>query len=122
MKRKPARSFKDLILWQKTHRFVINCYHFTKIFPLEERFGLTSQFRRAAVSIAANIVEGWRKKSCKEKLRLLNIAHGSLEECRYYDLLAKDLNYGTRNDLQASIDEISRLLHCYSKAISNSVS
>ena len=90
----PAKSFEQLIVWQKVHRFVLGVYRFTEKFPHSETYGLTSQLRRAAVSIPANIAEGFKKRGRADKVRFLNIAQGSLEECRYYLILAKDLNYG----------------------------
>ena len=92
-------------------------YRITESFPKHELFGLTSQFRRAAVSIAANIAEGYKKKDFKNKINFLNIAHSSLEECRYYIILSKDLNYQNENSLKVLIDDIGRLLNAYSKAI-----
>ncbi|MBP5497995.1 MAG: four helix bundle protein [Muribaculaceae bacterium] len=86
-------GFKGLECWQKAHEFVKFVYEVTKHFPEDERFGLTSQFRRAAISIAANICEGYRKLTRADKLRFLNIAQGSLEECRYYIILSHDINY-----------------------------
>ena len=94
MNRNTAKTFEDLIVWQKAHAFVLSIYSFSGTFPKHEIFGLTSQFRRAAVSIPANIAEGFRKKSNKDKIRFYNIAQGSLEECRYYLILANDLGYG----------------------------
>lgn len=91
--RKPAKTFQDLIVWQKAHEFVLKVYSFTKTFPKFERYGLTSQFR-GVVSIAANIAEGFKKKGKRDKVRFLNISQGSLEECRYYIILAEDLGYG----------------------------
>ena len=115
-----TQSFKDIIAWQKAHSFVLQVYKATHLFPAEERFGLCSQFQRAAVSIPANIAEGYRKLSQADKLRFLNISQGSLEECRYYILLARDLNYITTdcyNELTMSIEDVSRLLNAYSKGI-----
>jgi four helix bundle protein len=66
----------------------------TRFFPKSEIYGLSSQFRRAAISIAANIAEGFRKRSKQDNARFLNIAQGSTEECRYYLILTKDLEYG----------------------------
>jgi len=86
-------SFIDLRLWQEAHKFVLLAYKSTEIFPKGEMFGLTSQFRRAAVSIAANIAEGYPKKGINDKLRFYNISQGSLEECRYYIILSFDLKY-----------------------------
>ena len=79
-----ARSFQDLVVWQKAHQLVLLAYKITKDYPAEERFGLTSQIRRSAVSIAANIAEGFIKKGKKDKLNFYNIAQGSLEELKYY--------------------------------------
>ncbi|BCL34187.1 four helix bundle protein [Nostoc sp. MS1] len=92
--RQPAKTFQDLIVWQKAHQFVLFVYQFTGQFPKSEIYGLVSQFRRAAISIAANIAEGFKKKGAADKVRFLNIAQGSLEECRYYLILSKDLDYG----------------------------
>jgi four helix bundle protein len=86
-------------------------------FPREEVYGLTSQFRRAAISIPANIAEGFKKKGALDKGRLLNVAQGSLEECRYYLLLTRDLGYGETKQLLIEIDEVGRLLASYSSAI-----
>ncbi len=88
-----TNSFKEVVAWQKAHQFVVDVYRVTATFPSHERFGLCSQFQRAAVSIAANIAEGYRRDGMKDKLRFLNVSQGSLEECRYYILLAKDLQY-----------------------------
>jgi four helix bundle protein len=96
---------------------VLLVYKTTEGFPKQELFGLTSQFRRAAVSIAANIAEGYKKKDYKNKLNYFNIAHSSLEECRYYIILAKDLNYYRDQELSLLIDEVGRLLTAYTKAI-----
>jgi four helix bundle protein len=117
MERAPARTFQDLIVWQKAHQFVLSVYRLTDSFPKHELFGLTSQFRRAAVSIPANIAEGFRKKSKNDKARFMNIAQGSLEECRYYLILANDLKYGDCQQLIAQIEEVSRLLERYCSAI-----
>jgi len=110
----PSKSFKDLIVWQKSHQFVLAVYTITRSdFPREEMYGLTSQFRRAAVSIAANIAEGFKKQSKADKARMLNISEGSLEECRYYIILAKDLGYTNNDTLWEQTNEIGRLLHAY---------
>ena len=113
----PAKTFRDLIVWQKGHQYVLKVYKFTKGFPKEEQFALTSQYRRAAISIAANIVEGFKKRGKKDKLRFLNIAQGSLEECRYYEILSKDLEYGDTTVLTSALEEVSKLLDAYIKAI-----
>lgn len=117
-----TKSFEELIVWQKAHVFVLLIYKTTENFPRNEIYGLTSQFRRAAVSIAANIAEGYRKKSIREKLNYLNIAHSSLEECRYYIILSEALDYHNNEQLQPQIEEVSRLLYVYAKTIGKSVS
>lgn len=117
--RKPAKTFQDLITWQKAHQFVLETYRFTDRFPREETYGLTSQLRRAAVSIPANIAEGFRKHSQKEKVRFLNIGQGSLEECRYYLILAGDLGYGNSALIHQQLEEVSRLLEAYVSSILN---
>ena len=115
-----TQSFKDIYAWQKAHAFVVMVYQTTKDFPSFERYGLCSQFQRAAVSIPANIVEGYRKDGMADKLRFLNIAQGSLEECRYYILLSSDLNdinSDIYNIMNASIEETSKLLNAYYRGI-----
>lgn len=97
-----SSSFEDLLVWQKGHQFVLDVYFVTKQFPKDEMFGLTSQFRRAAISITANIAEGYQKIGKKDKLRFYNIAQGTLNECKNYLILSKDLSYIT-------IDEFNRL-------------
>ena len=121
MKRESAKSFQYLIFWQKAHQFVLSAYRFSSD-PKTEVYGLTSQFRRAAVSIPANIAEGFKKKTSADKLRFLNIAQGSLEECRYYLLLAKDLEYGDSLECLSQFEEVSKLLTAYSSSVLNSAS
>ncbi len=115
--REPAKRFEDLIVWQKAHQFVLVVYRLTQSFPRSEIYGLSSQFRRASVSIAANIAEGFRKRGPKDKIRFLNIAQGSLEECRYYLILANDLEYGDVSEPLRIIAEVSKLLEGYIRAI-----
>jgi four helix bundle protein len=122
MQRLPAQSFQDLIVWQKAHQFVLGVYRVSKAFPREELYGLTSQFRRAAISVAANIAEGFKKRGRADKVRFMNIAEGSLEECRYYLILTKDLGYGPPFELIGQLEEVSKLLCRYSAAIRTSVS
>jgi four helix bundle protein len=117
---KPAKTFEDLIVWQKAHEFVLAVYGFTEAFPKSEMYGLTSQLRRAAISIAANIAEGFKKSGKPDKARFLNISQGSIEECRYYLILAKDLRYGQKTELDALLEEVSKLLTGYRSAILNS--
>ncbi len=115
--RELARTFQDLIVWQKAHQFVLQVYGATRSFPRDELYGLTSQFRRAAVSIPANIAEGFRKLGPKDKARFLNTSEGSLDECRYYLILAQDLHYMNNAKLWPVADEVSRLLQSYRAAI-----
>jgi four helix bundle protein len=122
MSRPPAKNFQELIVWRKAHEFVLGVYALSKGFPRDELYGLTSQFRRAAVSIPANIAEGFKKKGQNDKARFLNIAHGSLEECRYYLILAHDLGYGDTQQLTQQLEEVSRLLTSYTQAVLASVS
>ncbi len=113
----PAKSFEQLIVWQKAHQLVLGVYRLTETFPRNETYGLTSQLRRAAVSIPANIAEGFKKRGRADKIRFMNIVQGSLEECRYYLILAKDLNYGDTTNLQPQLEETSKLLEAYSAKI-----
>ena len=117
-----TRSFEDIIAWQKAHSFVMAVYNATKDFPEDEKFGLTSQFRRAAVSIAANIAEGYKKLSKADKLRFFNISQGSLEECRYYIILSKDLGYINKQTfafLSENNLDTSYMLNSYIKGVVN---
>jgi four helix bundle protein len=117
MERAPAKSFKDLIVWQKSHQLVLAIYQLTQSFPREEVYGLVSQMRRSSSSVAANIAEAFKKKSGLDKLRILNIAQGSLSETEYHLLLAGDLKYAKVDELQNNANEVSKLLEAYMKAI-----
>jgi len=112
-----ANTFQDLEVWRKAHQLVLNVYRMTSSFPSDEKFGLTSQLRRAMVSVPANIAEGFVKRSKSDKARLYNIAQGSLEECRYYLLLARDLRFADTNDLRKDAEEVSRMLQAYTAAV-----
>ncbi len=118
--RDAARSFQDLIVWQKGHQLVLEIYNLTSNFPSSEIYGLTSQLRRATVSVPANIAEGFKKKGIKDKIRFLNIAQASLEESRYYLILANDLKYGDSSRHLAMLEEVSKLLNAYTNSILNS--
>lgn len=120
MNKKPAQSFKDLFIWQKSHQFVLDIYKMTETFPKTEIYGLTSQLRRAAVSIAANIAEGFRKRTDKDKARFYNISQGSLEECHYYLILCQDLNYCNTEQLISNLMEVSKMLRAYRIKVLNS--
>jgi four helix bundle protein len=105
------------VVWQKAHEFVLAVYRLSDKFPQREIYGLTSRFRRAAVSIPANIAEGFRKRGRSDKARFMNIAQGSLEECRYYLILAHDLGYGGGQEALAQLEEVSKLLESYCSAL-----
>lgn len=115
--RAPARTFEDLIVWQKAHAWVLATYRFSEWFPSKEVYALTSQLRRAAISTPANIAEGFKKTGVPDKRRFMNIAQGSLEECRYYLILSRDLGYGDVSELMPQLEEVSRLLSAYARAI-----
>jgi four helix bundle protein len=112
-----AKTFEDLLVWKKAHAYVLEIYRITKQFPKSEIFGLTAQMRRAAVSIPANIAEGFKKRTPREKIRVLNISQGSLEESRYYLILAEDLDYANTAVLLPKLEEVSRMLEAYIRAI-----
>lgn len=117
-----TNTFKIIKAWQRAHEFVVKIYKTTRFFPEFEKYGLAAQFQRAAVSIPANIAEGFRKLSKADKLRFMNIAQGSLEECRYYIILSKDLEYinqNTYDTLNEHLEDTSRLLNSYCRCIIN---
>ncbi len=120
--RPPAKSFRDLLVWQRGHEFVLAVYDFTKTFPARETYGLASQLRRAAVSVPANIAEGFRKRGRSDKARFMNTVEGSIEECRYYLILRQDLGYGKTEKLMSLLEETSRLLGAYARALLSPVS
>lgn len=117
MERKPAKRFEELVVWQKAHAFVLAVYRLTASFPKSELYGLTAQFRRAAISIPANIAEGFKKNGKRDKARFYNIAQGSLEECRYYIILAEDLGYGNTSALKNQSAEVSKILDGYMQGL-----
>ena len=105
-------SFQGLNVWRHAHQLTLQVYELTQEFPPEERYGLTSQMRRAAVSVPANIAEGFKRQGIKDKLKFYNIAEGSLEELKYYFILAKDLTYLESNDkLLLAAEQVSRELN-----------
>ena len=112
-----AKSFTDLIVWQKAHEFVLRIYRLTNDFQKSKTYGLVSHLSRSAVSIAANISEGFVKKGKADKLRFHNIAQGSIQECKYYLILSKDLNYTKDNNLIDLLDEVAKILQSYINSI-----
>ena len=117
MKLPPSKSFEDLLVWQKAHQLVLGIYKFSSLFPVNEVYGLTSQLRRSAVSMPANIAEGYKKYSKLDKIRFFNIAQGSAEETKYHLILARDLNYGDSTDLLNELEEVIKMLESYIKMI-----
>ncbi|OJV75624.1 MAG: four helix bundle protein [Bacteroidia bacterium 44-10] len=116
--------FRSLIVWQKGHQLVLDVYRITKSFPEEEKFGIVPQIRRAVISITANISEGYRKVGKKDKLRFFYMSQGSLAEMSNFIIIAKDLQYISKEDyglLNDKIGEVDRLLESYCAKISKDV-
>jgi four helix bundle protein len=104
--------FEQLEVWRVAHGLVLLVYRTTAQFPADEKFGLTSQMRRAAVSVPANIAEGFKRAGLKDKAHFYNIAQASLEELRYYFILCRDLGYKIEYELLTSeADQIGRMLY-----------
>ena len=108
-----SKSFRDLQVWQKAHAFTLSVYRATESFPKTETYALTSQLRRSAASIPANIVEGYRRRTAAEKIRFYNIAQASADETLYHLILAHDIGYSNTHELQVAVEEVSRLLQGY---------
>ena len=105
------KDFRQLRVWQQSHQLALNIYQVTKEFPSEEKFGLVSQMRRSAVSISANIVEGFRRRSKKEKRQFYSIAQGSADELLNFLILSKDLGFLKDIDQECTaVDSIARML------------
>jgi four helix bundle protein len=115
--RAPAQTFEQLETWQKAHEFVLRVYRLSESFPKSELFGLSSQLRRAAVSVPANIAEGFKRRGKPDKAHFLNIAEASLEECRYYLILVRDLRYCDVTECMDCLQRVSRLLMSYADAV-----
>ncbi len=116
----PSKKFTEVKAWQKAHDFVLAFYRTKKLFPDDEKYALIPQFQRAAISIAANIAEGYKKISKNDKLRFYNIAQGSLEECRYYIILSHDLGYYNNdisNEMWNKLQDTDLTLQFYCDAI-----
>ncbi len=108
-----TRSYKDLIVWQKSMKLVINVYSLTKKFPQEEIYGLTSQIRRSAVSVPSNIAEGYSRQHGSEYIQFLSIAYASAAEFETQLLIAQDLGYGEKKLYKKIFDfqvEVSKML------------
>ena len=113
----PSKRFQDVVVWQKAHQWVLDIYRITKQFPRAEQYGLVSQLRRSAISVPANIAEGYRKRGKADKLRYYNIAQGSISESMYYLVLAKDLEYAETDEMAKALDEIDVMLNTYMRRI-----
>lgn len=114
------RDFKKIQAWERAHRLTLRLYEITSAFPQEERYGLTSQIRRAAASIPANIAEGRGRNTQLELARFVHIASGSASELEYHLLLARDLGYIDTNihtQLELAVGEIKRMLYGFEKTI-----
>jgi four helix bundle protein len=110
------RDFKKLLIWEKGHKLVIKVYDISKILPKDELYGITSQIRRAVVSVPTNIAEGAGKKSTKDFSRYLNIALGSLSEVQYLLFLIKELNFiipSQIEDLENEANDLKKMLYKY---------
>jgi four helix bundle protein len=109
-----VQRFTELKVWQRSHDLVLQIYRLTKSFPLEERYGLTSQLRRAALSVPTNRAEGSKRQSSAEYSRFLNVAEGSLAETEYLLMVSRDLGYLTEpvcKPALAESAEIAKMLH-----------
>jgi four helix bundle protein len=122
MEKKKIESYKDLVVWQKGIELVNELYTVTKEFPKEEMFGLTNQIRRAAVSVPANIAEGWGRNSTKNYIQFIRISIGSLYEIETQLIIANNQNYITnqkKSALSARIDELGKMLNKLLKSLDN---
>ena len=114
------RDFKNLKVWEKSHHLTLDVYKITRGFPQEERFGLTSQVRRSAASVPANIAEGCGRHSTAELARFCDIASGSASETHYHFVLAHDLGYLTHEvflKLEQQTNEVKRMLNSFTKTL-----
>ena len=114
------RDFKELKVWEKAHALALKVYHSTRSFPVQEQYGITSQLRRAAVSISTNIAEGCGRSSEIEFARFLEIAFASASELQYLALLSKDLELfdsPTHQQISSEVDEVKRMLYTFIKTV-----
>ena len=116
------KNYKELKVWQKAYQICITIYKITKHFPKEEKYGLTSQIRRSAVSVPSNIAEGYGRKTTQEYMQSLYIAYGSHCELETQIMLSNDLGYIKPEDfesLQRDIEEVERMLKALIKSLQN---
>ena len=118
------KDYKDLQVWQKSYDLCLKLYGLTSKFPNDEKYGLTSQMRRSAVSIPSNIAEGYGRKSTADYIRMLYIAYGSVCELETQVLLAGDLGYIAQSPLDAlksDIAEVERMLKALTKSLESKI-
>jgi four helix bundle protein len=118
------RDFHGLLVWQKSHSLTLTVYRMTKAFPTDERFGITSQLRRSASSIPANLAEGCGRGGEPEFARFAQIAMGSAAEVEYHLLLAKDLGYITEEHFATTtrdVQEVKRMLASLLKTVRSQI-
>jgi len=116
------KNFKELIVWQKSYQLCLNLYEISKDFPHEEKYGLSSQIRRAAISIPSNIAEGYGRKTIPDYVRCLYIAYGSTCELETQILLSGDLGYLNEENqsiILEKIKEVERMLMALIKSLEN---
>ena len=114
------KNFKELDVWRAAHQLALGIYRMTREFPKHEMYGITSQVRRSAYSVPSNIAEGWGRRSTKDFLRHLAISNGSLEETRYFLLLATDLGYSgaeQRDEIDALSNRIGAMLAALERSL-----
>jgi four helix bundle protein len=114
--KRAERDFRASLCWQRAHQFVLSVYNYSDYFPEKEISGLTVQFRLAAVSVAMNAAQALRRSN-EDKALSLKTARDSVEQCRYYLILAKDLGYGDHPELAPQLEEVSRMLEQLSQEI-----
>lgn len=116
------KNFRDLAVWEKAHRLVLEIYRETRSFPDEEKYGLTSQIRRSSASVPTNIAEGCGRRGDRELARYCDIAMGSASEMEYQLCLALDLGYlppEVHKQLESKTQEVRRMLNAFLKRLRN---
>jgi four helix bundle protein len=119
------KNYRELLVWQKSYQLCLEIYRITKGFPKEEKFGLTSQIRRAVVSVPSNIAEGYGRKTTPEYIHALYVAYGSNCELETQILFSRDLGYIEVEDmkkLQEGIGEVERMLKALIKSLEKKLS
>ena len=112
--------FSDLTVWQKAHQLTLETYRLTEKFPRSEQFGIVSQLRRASASVAANIAEGFGRRTTKELLRCLQISRGELEETRYFFILSRDLGHISAiefESMNSRCDSVGQLINALGRSL-----